>query len=372
MTAFDKQIQAFQKKLSQAWELLSLADQKHKLIELETEMAEPDFWNDQDRAREISQQAADIKSELEIWEQMKGDIDDLADLAELAEAESNETVVAELQTSLEDIEGRFRKLEINMLLSGEYDAANAIVSIHAGAGGTDAMDWAQMLARMFMRFAERNDWQVDMLDSSAGEEAGYKSVTFSIKGRWAYGYLKGEAGVHRLVRISPFDAEKMRHTSFALVEVIPELRELDEKNILIDDKDLRLDTFMASGHGGQSVNTTYSAVRLTHIPTNIVVTCQNERSQQQNKETALRVLKARLFARMQEERIEKIEELRGGHKAPEWGNQLRSYVLHPYKMVKDHRTNFETQNVEAVLDGDLEQFMESYLRSQVGKGEEKV
>ncbi|MCH8049132.1 peptide chain release factor 2 [Patescibacteria group bacterium] len=369
MTAFDKQIEQFQTRLKEAWGLLDLENQKHKLIQLEADMSQPDFWTDPNRARSISRQVADIQSELAVWESIKKDMEDLASMAKLAEEEHNQELVEELQASLTDLEERFRKLEVHMLFSGTYDQNSAIVSIHAGAGGTDAMDWAEMLTRMFTRFAEGKGWEVTILDSSPGEEAGYKRLTFSVKGRFAYGYLKSESGVHRLVRISPFDAEKMRHTSFALVEVMPELDEISEKNIKLDQKDLRIDTFMASGHGGQSVNTTYSAIRVTHIPTGIVATCQNERSQSQNKETALRVLKSRLFQRMQEERAEKIEELRGGHKAPEWGNQIRSYVLHPYKMVKDHRTQRETQDIEAVLDGNLEDFMEAYLRQQVGKGE---
>ena len=229
------------------------------------------------------------------------------------------------------------------------------------------MDWAAMVFRMLTRFAEQKGFTVELLEESRGEEAGYKKVAFAMRGRYAYGSLKSEAGVHRLVRISPFDAEKMRHTAFALVEVIPELDALSEKQLEIDEKDLRIDTFMSSGKGGQSVNTTYSAVRITHEPTGLVVSCQNERSQLQNKETALRVLKSRLFQMMLDERAEKLEELKGGHKAPEWGNQIRSYVLHPYKMVKDHRTKVETQDVEGVLNGALEPFIQGYLKQQAGE-----
>jgi peptide chain release factor 2 len=263
------------------------------------------------------------------------------------------------------LEEQFSVMEFQMLLSGEFDSRNAILSLHAGAGGTDANDWAAMLLRMYTRFAESHGWTVELLEESRGEEAGFKSVTISIKGRFAYGWLKSEHGVHRLVRISPFDAEKMRHTTFALCEVLPEFDEVDEKAIEIDPEDLRIDTFMSSGKGGQSVNTTYSAVRITHIPTNTVVTCQNERSQLQNRETAMRVLKSKLYRLMVEARASKISDVKGEHKTAAWGNQIRSYVLHPYKMVKDHRTDVETTDSEAVLNGDLKLFMEAYLRKSV-------
>lgn len=369
MAAIDKRILELQQRLAQTLETLDLESLRHQLMGLESDMAEPDFWNDQDRAKKISQEASEITQELEMWDSFSSDLKEVAGVAELAESESDAEMIEELERNMSELETRFRKLELRTFFGGPYDASGAIVSIHAGAGGTDAQDWAGMLTRMFTRFAESRGWRVEMHDTSPGEEAGYKSVTFAVEGRFAFGYFKGEAGVHRLVRISPFDGEKMRHTSFALVEVIPQLDELSEKNLHIDDKDLRIDTFASSGAGGQSVNTTNSAVRITHVPTSTVVSIQNERSQQQNKETAMRVLKARLFTRMQEERAEKIDELRGGHKSPEWGNQIRSYVLHPYQMVKDHRTNHETQDVNSVLDGDLESFMEAFLRSQIGEQE---
>lgn len=278
----------------------------------------------------------------------------------LAEAQ-DATLADELEAQHTDLTRRFEEFEFIALLSEKYDESNAILALHAGAGGVDAQDWTEMLLRMYLRFAEKQGWQTKVLDESRGEEAGVKSVTVHVQGRYAYGYLKSEAGVHRLVRISPFDAEKMRHTSFALCEVLPELEELDEE-IPIDEKDLRVDTFMASGHGGQSVNTTYSAVRIVHIPTNITVSVQNERSQKQNRETALKILRAKLhqieIAKQQEER----SKIRGEYHEAAWGNQIRSYVLHPYKQVKDHRTKHESKEPDAVLNGELIPFIEAELR----------
>lgn len=278
----------------------------------------------------------------------------------MAQKEGDESLHDEVAEKLKALSAKYEKLEFYLLMGDKYDRENAIMAIHSGTGGREAQDWAEMLMRMYFRFAERQGWRVRILDESRGSEGGLKSATISVQGAWAYGYLKSEAGVHRLVRISPFDAEKMRHTSFALVEVLPELA--DVGHIEIDPKDLRIDTFCASGHGGQSVNTTYSAVRIVHIPTKITVSCQNERSQQQNKETAMKILKTRLHQLEEEKKREKKETLRGEYAAAEWGNQIRSYVLHPYKMVKDHRTKHETADAEEVLDGNLEPFMESFLR----------
>jgi peptide chain release factor 2 len=247
-----------------------------------------------------------------------------------------------------------------VLLSGPYDKNSALISIHAGAGGTEAQDWAQMLLRMVMRFCDTMGWQAKILDESRGSEAGYKSVLLEVKGRYAYGYLKSEHGVHRLVRISPFDAEKMRHTSFALVDVLPEVD--NTVQFEIDPKDLRIDTFMSGGKGGQSVNTTYSAVRIVHIPTNISVSCQNERSQQQNKEMAMKILQSKLHALEEEKKAKEKQEMRGEYKSPEWGSQIRSYVLHPYHLVKDYRSEYESTDPEAVLEGELLPLCEAYLR----------
>lgn len=322
-------------------------------------MAAPDFWSDQQRARELSQKAGDLRKEIAVWDGMKKELEELSELASL------EGLDTEAATKFVDVEKRFADLEFRTLFSGEYDAEHAILAIHAGSGGTEANDWTEMLLRMYLRFAERKQFRTEILSESRGEEVGFKSVMVRVTGRFAYGYLRSEAGVHRLVRISPFDAEKMRHTTFALVEVLPELEEV--KDVELDQKDLRIDTFMAGGHGGQSVNTTYSAVRVVHLPTGITVSCQNERSQIQNKETAIKILKSKLHQLAILAQQKEKSALRGEYASAEWGNQIRSYVLHPYKLVKDHRTEFETQEAQAVLDGELDAFIEAYLRSQIQK-----
>ena len=266
----------------------------------------------------------------------------------------------DIEKKYKALQQQFDRLEFFILLAGKYDQRNAIVAIHAGTGGVDAQDWAAILLRMYLRFCEKRGWLVKILDKSVGNEAGIKSVTFEIIGHYAFGFLKSENGVHRLVRISPYDAEKMRHTSFALVEVIPELDEIEV--IKIDPKDLRIDTFLSSGHGGQSVQTTYSAVRIVHLPTKITVSCQNERSQKQNREMALKILKSKLLMLEEKEKQKEKQKIRGEFHEAAWGNQIRSYVMQPYKMVKDHRTKYETQDVNKVLDGELDAFIESYLR----------
>jgi peptide chain release factor 2 len=319
-------------------------------------MATPDFWNDTEHAQSISKEAAELRGEVETWERMQQDVGELVELAGL----EDESLKDDIQQKLDDLTSRFLKMEFATLFSGDYNKDPAIVAIHAGSGGTEAQDWTQMLTRMYMRYADGKGWRVTVLSESRAEDVGLKSITLRVQGRWAYGYLKSEAGVHRLVRISPFDAEKMRHTTFALVEVIPELDDVGE--IQIDPKDLRIDTFMSSGKGGQSVNTTYSAVRIVHVPTKISVSCQNERSQQQNKETAMKILTSKLHQLELKAQQEKKSALRGEYQSAEWGNQIRSYVLHPYKMVKDHRSGYETSDAEAVLEGNIEPFMEAYLR----------
>ena len=328
-------------------------------------MADPSFWQDQNKAKEVSKQVADLKSELNLWQDFQKEVGDLLEMVNLVEKEKDKSLVDELNDKFNQLEKKFSKMEFVTLFSGEHDQANVIMAIHAGSGGTEAQDWSAMLLRMFIRFAENKGLEVEIIDEARGEEVGFKRVLLRIIGRYAYGYFKSEHGVHRLVRISPFDAEKMRHTSFALVEILPEFKNLE--SVEINPDDLRIDTFMSSGKGGQGVNTTYSAVRIVHLPTKITVSCQNERSQKQNKETALKILKVKLHQKQLEAEELQKKELRGEHQSAEWGNQIRSYVLHPYKMVKDHRTNYETGEALAVLEGDLDNFVEAYLRWLLGQ-----
>ncbi len=323
-------------------------------------MSDADFWKNGEKAAAASKRAGALRLELSEWDALERDVKDLLELAELALKEKDEEMAKETEIAYAEALKRFEKLEFFVLLSGKYDSSNAILAIHAGTGGTEAQDWAEMLLRMYMRYAERRGLRSRIVDEHRGSEAGMKSVTVSIEGPYAYGYMKSEHGVHRLVRISPFDAEKMRHTSFALAEVLPEVPEDDE--LKIDPKDLRIDTYLSSGHGGQGVQTTYSAVRIVHIPTGLTVTCQNERSQSQNKETAMKELRSRLALIREKERAAERQELRGEYHEAEWGNQIRSYVLHPYKLVKDHRTEYETSDTAGVLDGKLEPFAEAFLK----------
>lgn len=332
---------------------------KTRLTEIEATMSAADFWKDKNRARTLGQESASLRRTIEQMEDVNKRIADTEGYSALA----GEGALQELEGEVASIGKILDALEFRTLFSGPYDSHNAIVDIHAGSGGTEANDWTGMLLRMYMRFAESKGWRVTMLSESPAEEAGYKSVTLRMEGEYAYGTLRSEAGVHRLVRISPFDAEKMRHTTFALVNVIPEFDEVPD--IVIDPKDIRVDTFLSSGHGGQSVQTTYSAVRVVHIPTGVVVSCQNERSQQQNRETAMKILASRLYQIEQKKRERQVSDIRGDVQSAEWGNQIRSYVLHPYKLVKDHRTEAETQEAEDVLNGDLDIFVQAYLRSQV-------
>jgi peptide chain release factor 2 len=323
-------------------------------------MSAPGFWDDQRAAQEKARRATELRSEVEEWEALDREVRDLLELAKLDQDDQSENLREELEPKVAKLEERLQALEVRALLSGEYDEHDAILAVHAGAGGTEAQDWAGMLLRMLLRFCERKGWTARVVDESRGEEAGYKSAIIDVKGRHAYGLLKSEAGVHRLVRLSPFNADQKRHTSFALVEVLPDLG--DAPDIDLDPKDLRIDTFLSGGHGGQSVQTTYSAVRIVHIPTGITVSCQNERSQLQNKETAMRVLRARLKQRQLDELAEEKQKLRGEFREVAWGNQIRSYVLHPYHLVKDLRTKYESSDPVSVLDGDLDPFIEAYLR----------
>ncbi len=356
-------ISALRDRLLSAWQLLKIDEKKEESIHLQNEMSTPGFWDNQDKATLIARRASDLETEVQFWQKIKRDISDLLEITKLDDEDQSVNLRTEVEQQIVKLETVFATEEFNLLFAGDYDGADTIVAIHAGAGGTDAQDWAEMLLRMYLRFCEKQGWKTNIITTSYGGEAGIKSVLFEVIGRHAYGYLKSEAGVHRLVRISPFDAEKMRHTSFALVEVLPFLP--DSVEIGIKSDDLRIDTFRSSGKGGQSVNTTDSAVRITHLPTNIVVSCQNERSQAQNKEKALKVLKSKLQQYYQTEVEEERARLRGEYTEAAWGNQARSYVIHPYKLVKDHRTDFEATNVDDVLDGELLPFMESYLRSQI-------
>lgn len=320
----------------------------------------PNVWEDRARAQTLSEQLGTLRAELESWRKLQTETEHHLELAREFVAEDDAALNQELESKVNELEQRFQELELTVFYTGEFDERSAIVAISAGAGGTDAQDWAEMLLSMLLRFAEQKGWRVSLVDKQAGQEAGIKSATFEVAGRYAYGTLKSESGVHRLVRISPYDAEKMRHTSFALVDVIPDLGDLED--IELKDEDLRIDVFRSSGHGGQSVNTTDSAVRVVHIPTGITVSCQNERSQQQNKQTALKILKSRLAKRAVDEREKTERRIRGQVKSAEWGSQIRSYVLHPYKLVKDHRTGLETQDVDSVLRGELDRFSQEYLR----------
>lgn len=349
-------LEQLKSKITSTTQLLKIDDLRKKLEQLSEEMNKPDFWNNPENAQTISQDYQDIKHEVEKWDTLEKSVDDLVELAK----SGDESIVEDIEKQTAELEKQFTDYEFYLLLNGPYDKNNAILAIHAGSGGTEAQDWAEMLLRMVLRFSEKMGWKTRIIDESRGAEAGYKSVTLEVRGRYAYGYLKSEHGVHRLVRISPFDAEKMRHTSFASIEVIPEIEE--EINLEIKPEDLRIDTFMSGGKGGQSVNTTYSAVRIVHIPTGITVQCQNERSQTQNKEMAMKILKSRLMKLEEERQAKERAELRGEWKSAEWGNQIRSYVLHPYHMVNDHRTEYKSTDPESVLEGELLPLCEAYLR----------
>ena len=329
-----------------------------KIEELEKKTFEPDFWNTEN-SQEILKNISVNKKMIEEYEELNSTLDDLNTMVEFIEM-GDDSFESEIGEKLYEVENKIQDFKIKLLLDEKYDSNNAILTINSGAGGTEACDWAEMLYRLYDRWANKHDFKVEILDSLAGEEAGLKSITLNIKGNYAYGYLKGEKGVHRLVRISPFDSNARRHTSFAAINVIPEIEDDVEVNIKPDE--LKIDTYRASGAGGQHVNTTDSAVRITHLPTNTVVTCQNERSQLKNRETAMKILKARLFELEMEKRAKEMENLKGVDSKIEWGSQIRSYVFQPYKMVKDHRTKAEEGNVDKVMDGDIDLFINEYLK----------
>lgn len=356
---------------AQIQEARALLDHDRKAVDiraLEVEMAAADFWKDQERAAHVSKKHTELSQELATWENMQHEVAELLALAEMPDAEHDLELRAQIEQRAAELAAQYQKLEFFLLFNEKYDEHSIIMAIHAGTGGTEAMDWAAMLQRMYLRYAERKGWRVTIHDYSPGTEAGIKSVVMEIDGRYAYGNLKSEHGTHRLVRMSPFNADHLRQTSFALVEILPQIEQ--DSDLIIDPKDVRVDTMTSSGAGGQSVNTTYSAIRLVHIPTGIIISVQNERSQQQNKETAFKILKARLLALQLEAQKREREQLRGEHKSAEWGNQIRSYVLAPYRMVKDLRTRHETSDTVGVLDGDLDAFVEAYLRWLRVKGNE--
>ena len=331
---------------------------------LESQMQEPGFWNDQEKAQKASQKLKHNTNRMNEFNSLKQQVEDIELIVELIQEEEDESHVPELLKSMDEAEEQLEDARIVALLSDEYDENNAILSIHAGAGGTEAQDWADMLLRMYTRWIESKGYRMDIYDIQRDTEAGIKSVTIFVEGENAYGYLKSEKGVHRLVRISPFDSSNKRHTSFASVDITPEID--DDEDIELNEADLKIDTYRSSGAGGQYVNTTDSAIRITHIPTGVVVSCQNQRSQHSNKETAMTMLKSKLMEIRKIENKEKIEDIQGKYNQIAWGSQIRSYVFHPYSMVKDHRTSHETGNVQAVMDGDLDGFIEAYLKNKAG------
>ncbi len=339
--------------------IFDLPGKESRLKELEEITGNPEFWDNADLAQETLREQSLIKNTVDQWKGLTSELDDVEILEELSLEEGDESALAEAKSKLDEIVVKVEDLEFKRILGEPEDTSNAIVSINAGAGGTEAQDWADMLLRMYLRYAERSGFKTEIVEYQEGDEAGLKSATFLVNGDYAFGYLKGESGVHRLVRISPFDSNKRRHTSFASVFISPEID--DSIEVDIDDKDLRVDTYRASGAGGQHVNKTDSAIRITHAPSGIVVSCQNERSQRQNRETAMKILRARLYELEREKQREKMDELNSTKKEIGWGSQIRSYVLHPYRMIKDHRTDFETGNVDPVLDGDLSEFIKNYL-----------
>lgn len=349
-------------KLNELYKALSIDEKKESIKELEEEASAPEFWNDMENSQKILQKISSQKAVVESFSKLHAKFDDLITLIDIAIETDDESLQDEIKSENMTFLSELEKMQLQTLLTGEYDANNAILTFHAGAGGTEAQDWTQMLYRMYQRYAEKKGYKCQLLDYLSGEEAGAKSVTILIEGTNAYGFLKSEMGVHRLVRISPFDASGRRHTSFASLEVMPEIDDSIEINIRPED--LRVDTYHSGGAGGQNVNKTSSAVRITHLPTGIVCACQTERSQLQNKSNAMKMLKSKLIEIKEREHLDKIEDIKGDQKEIAWGSQIRSYVFMPYTLVKDHRTNFENGNVQAVMDGDLDGFINAYLTAK--------
>ena len=353
------QLTQFKSQIAELMGRIDIAGKARQIKCLEEEASQGDFWNDAAAAQRVMQQLAKLKQQVETWRALADRIADALELAEIADADMQ----SELETEAEALRELVEAMSLQAMLSGDYDGEDAIFAIHAGAGGVDAQDWAEILERMYLRWMEQNGYKAEILDRSGGDEAGLKSVTVSVKGDFAYGYLQSEEGVHRLVRLSPFDSAHRRHTSFAKVELWPDIQ--SDIEIEVADKDIRIDTFRASGAGGQHVQKNDTAVRITHLPTGIVVQCQNQRSQAQNRDRATQILKARLFEMERARQEAEMAQLKGENVDAGWGNQIRSYVLHPYQMVKDHRTSIEMGNTASVLDGNLNQFIEAYLRQKV-------
>jgi|TARA_B100000959_G_scaffold251832_2_gene281502 peptide chain release factor 2 len=346
-----------------------LPELESRLTELEKAASQPGFWDDSRKAQEISREMAGVRDDVESWREVESGSESLEELAAMAIEEADESLADDIRNDYDALIDRVQKMEFAVQLSGEYDERPAIISLKQGAGGVEAQDWVQMLLRMYLRWAESRGFKAAVLESTTGDETGLKSATAQIEGRYAYGYLKSERGVHRMVRLSPFDADHMRHTTFALVEVLPQPEDQDT-TVEINSDDLRIDTFRAGGHGGQNVQKNDTAVRITHLPTSLVVSVQNERSQLQNRAVAMKILTARLMdIQMQEAEAERVK-LKGAHVAPEWGRQVRSYVLHPYKMVKDHRSGYETADAEGVLEGGIDGLLEAFLLHSVGADSE--
>ena len=352
-------------------EALAIDSLKAEVEVLEKESAAPDFWDDMENSQKVMQKIGSLTAKVTGYESLRSDYEDALVMIELADEEGDLSLLDDCTASVKDIETRVEDMTLSTLLSGEFDGKNALLTFHAGAGGTEAQDWAEMLFRMYNRWGERHGYKVSTLDYLDGDVAGIKSATILVEGENAYGYLKGEMGIHRLVRVSPFDSSGRRHTSFASVEVMPEID--DDVNVEIREEDIKMDVYRASGAGGQKVNKTSSAVRLTHIPTGIVVSCQIERSQHQNREVAMRMLKSKLVEIKERENLERIEDIKGDQKEIAWGSQIRSYVFMPYTLAKDHRTGFEMGNITAVMDGDIDGFINAYLKQKSAQeAEEKA
>ena len=347
-----------------SWCVFDVPSLEAQVTALEAQSTAADFWDEPQAAQDAMRRLSTLRARIETWRGLESKVADLLELIDLAAAEADDATAADVEHEADAIATHLDELEFELTFSGPYDDRNAIIAIHAGAGGTESQDWAEMLLRMFIRWCERRRFGAEVIDLMPGEEAGIKSATIEVTGEHAYGYLKSERGVHRLVRLSPFDSENRRHTSFALVEVMPEAG--DAAEVKINPDDLRVDVYRASGHGGQNVQKNSTAIRITHLPTGIVVTCQNERSQGRNRESALRVLEARLIELELQKHAEAQAKIKGEHVSAGWSNQIRSYVLHPYKMVKDHRTGYETSNAADVLDGDLDDAIKAYLKTTVG------